>query len=193
MRNGSTGDMLAEMNEWGPEKVDRVQDQRLGMRGVLVIDNATRGMGMGDTRMSPTLTVTEVARLAGTMTWKWAAVDLLSGGAKAGIRADPAAANKEQILRSFVQRLHNEIPQEYVFGLDMGLTENDAAIVADELGRAAAVGTPAELGGLPYDELGITGYGVAEAADAACAWLPATARSSPASAPPASAALRWAP
>ncbi|MFF5233715.1 Glu/Leu/Phe/Val dehydrogenase [Dactylosporangium sp. NPDC000521] len=159
------------MDEWGPEKVVCVQDQRLGMRGVLVIDNTARGMGKGGTRMSPTLTVTEVARLARTMTWKWAAVDLLFGGAKAGIRADPASADKEQILRSFVRRLHNEVPREYVFGLDMGLTENDAAIVADELGRAAAVGTPAELGGLPYDELGITGYGVAEAADAACTRL----------------------
>lgn len=53
-------------------------------------------------------------------------------------------------------------------GLDMGLTENDAAIIQDELGdRGAAVGTPAHLGGVAYDELGVTGYGVAEAADAA--------------------------
>jgi glutamate dehydrogenase (NAD(P)+) len=49
----------------------------------------------------------------------------------------------------------------------MGLTERDAAIVQDELqDRGAAVGTPAELGGVPYDELGVTGYGVAEATDA---------------------------
>lgn len=54
----------------------------------------------------------------------------------------------------------------------MGLTEADAAIFADELGdRGAAVGLPAALGGLPYDELGVTGFGVAEATDAAAARL----------------------
>jgi glutamate dehydrogenase (NAD(P)+) len=67
-----------------------------------------------------------------------------------------------------------------VFGLDMGLTEQDAAILLDELGgRGAAVGLPRELGGLPYDELGVTGFGVAEAADAAataCGWALAGSR-----------------
>ena len=138
------------------------------MRGVLVIDNSARGMGKGGTRMSPTLTVREVARLARTMTWKWAAVDLFHGGAKAGILGDPNAPNKEEVLRAFARALANEVPSEYVFGLDMGLTEKDAAIFVDELGdRGAAVGLPRALGGLPYDELGVTGYGVAEAADAA--------------------------
>ena len=161
-------DMFDLMDEWGPEKVVCVSDRRSGMRGVLVIDNSARGMGKGGTRMSPTLTVREVARLARTMTWKWAAVDLFHGGAKAGILGDPNAANKEEILRAFARALANEVPGEYVFGLDMGLTEKDAAIFADELGdRGAAVGLPRALGGLPYDELGVTGYGVAEATDAA--------------------------
>src|SRR5699024_4887982 len=35
--------------------------------------------------------------------------------------------------------------------------------------RGAAVGLPSVLGGVPYDKLGVTGYGVAEAADAATA------------------------
>ncbi len=162
--------VLEQMDEWGPEKVVCVQDHRTGMRGVLVIDNTARGMGKGGTRMSPTVSVTEIARLARTMTWKWAATDLFFGGAKAGIRWDPGAADKEAVLRSFARALANEVPSEYVFGLDMGLTENDAAILADELGdRGAAVGLPRALGGLPYDQLGVTGYGVAEAADAAAA------------------------
>lgn len=156
------------IDDWGPEKVVCVSDRKTGMRGVLVIDNSARGMGKGGTRMSPTLTVREVARLARTMTWKWAAVDLFHGGAKAGILGDPNAPNKEEVLRAFARALGNEVPREYVFGLDMGLTEKDAAIFVDELGdRGAAVGLPRALGGLPYDELGVTGYGVAEAADAA--------------------------
>jgi glutamate dehydrogenase (NAD(P)+) len=163
-------DIFSLMDDWGPEKVVCVADRRTGMRGVLVLDNTARGMGKGGTRMSPTLTVAEVARLARTMTWKWAAVDLFHGGAKAGILGDPNAPDKEAVLRAFARALADEVPSEYVFGLDMGLAEGDAAILADELGdRGAAVGLPRALGGLPYDELGVTGFGVAEAADAACA------------------------
>lgn len=159
------------IDEWGPEKVVCVSDRRTGMQGVLVIDNTARGMGKGGTRMAPDLSVLEVARLARVMTWKWATADLFYGGAKAGIRFDPTSPNKEAALRAFVRALHNEVPSEYVFGLDMGLTEADAAIVQDELGdRSAAVGTPAALGGLPYDELGLTGFGVATAAQAAQAF-----------------------
>ena len=161
-------DLLAAMDEWGPEKVVCVSDRRTGMRGVLVIDNTARGMGKGGTRMSPTLTVEEVARLARTMTWKWAAVDLFHGGAKAGILGDPNGADKESVLRAFARALANEVPSEYVFGLDMGLAEDDAAIFIDELrDRGAAVGLPRALGGVPYDKLGVTGFGVAEATDAA--------------------------
>jgi glutamate dehydrogenase (NAD(P)+) len=164
-------DDFSHVDAWGPEKIVTVADPRSGMRGVLVIDNTARGMGKGGTRMSPILTITEVARLARVMTWKWAAVDLGFGGAKAGIRFDPSSPDKELVLRRFVRALANEVPAEYVFGLDMGLTEHDAAIVQDELrDRSAAVGTPRELGGLPYDQWGVTGHGVAEAADAAAQW-----------------------
>lgn len=160
------------MDEYGPEKVVYVSDARTGMRGVLVIDNTARGMGKGGTRMSPTLSVGEVARLARAMTWKWAAVDLPFGGAKAGIIGNPDGADKEAVLRAFARKLSNEVPSEYVFGLDMGLTEQDAAIFIDELDdRGASVGLPAELGGFPYDELGVTGYGLAESTDAALAHL----------------------
>ena len=164
-------DGLSHADEWGPEKIVTVADTRTGMLGVLVIDNTARGMGKGGTRMSPTLTVTEVARLARVMTWKWAGVDLFFGGAKAGIRFDPASADKEAVLRSFARALSNEVPEEYVFGLDMGLTEHDAAVIQDELGdRRTAVGSPRELGGVPYDQWGVTGYGVAEATDEALRW-----------------------
>lgn len=160
--------MLDTIDKWGPEKVICVSDRRTGMRGVLVIDNTARGMGKGGTRMSPTVTTPEVSRLARNMTWKWAGVDLFYGGAKAGIQADPSAANKEQVLRAFARALRNEVPEQYVFGLDVGLSEADAAILLDEVGgRAGAVGTPHALGGLPYDQLGVTGYGVAETVDAA--------------------------
>jgi glutamate dehydrogenase (NAD(P)+) len=163
-----TADLLATIDEWGPEKIVCVSDSRTGMRGVLVIDNTARGMGKGGTRMSPSVTVTEIARLARVMTWKWAAVDLFFGGAKAGILGDPNGPDKERVLRAFARKLADQIPASYVAGLDMGMTERDAAVIQDELGdRGAAVGVPEQLGGVPYDELGVTGYGVAESVDAA--------------------------
>lgn len=161
-------DEFGAIDEWGPEKIVIVSDARSGMRGVLVIDNTARGIGKGGTRMMPNLTVTEIARLARAMTWKWAVVDLHFGGAKAGICADPGTPHKEEILRAFARALAREVPSNYVFGLDMGLTEHDAAIFQDELGsRMAAVGTPEASGGIPYDQWGVTGFGVAECAHAA--------------------------
>jgi glutamate dehydrogenase (NAD(P)+) len=169
---GCMTNALDLVDDWGPEKIVVVSHRRTGMKGVLVIDNTARGIGKGGTRMAPTVTVEEIARLARNMTWKWAGVDLFYGGAKAGIVADPTAPDKEAVLRAFARALSNEVPREYVLGLDMGLTEDDAAIVADELGdRGAAVGTPAHLGGIAYDQLGVTGFGVAEAADAAAEHL----------------------
>ncbi len=163
---------LELIDDWGPEKIVVVSHRRTGMKGVLVIDNTARGMGKGGTRMAPGVTVPEIARLARVMTWKWAAADLFYGGAKAGIAADPAAPDKEAVLRAFARALSNEVPREYVLGLDMGLTEDDAAVIQDELGdRGAAVGTPAHLGGVAYDQLGVTGFGVAESADAAAEQL----------------------
>lgn len=167
-----SADTLTLIDEWGPEKVIVVSHAKTGMRGVLVLDNTSRGTGKGGTRMSPTLTVQEVARLARTMTWKWAAVDLFHGGAKAGILGDAHDPHKEDILRAFARALSNEVPTEYVFGLDMGLSESDAAIFVDELGdRGVSTGLPRAVGGLPYDQLGVTGFGVAEAADAAASHL----------------------
>ncbi|MDP9437756.1 MAG: Glu/Leu/Phe/Val dehydrogenase [Actinomycetota bacterium] len=155
-------------DEWGPEKIVCVSDARTGMRGVLVLDNTARGMGKGGTRMGPDVSVREVFRLARVMTWKWAVADLFFGGAKAGIRFDPASPRKEDALRAWARAMEKHIPAEYVAGLDMGLSERDTAIIQDELGdRGAAVGTPASLGGVPYDELGFTGFGVAECADVA--------------------------
>jgi glutamate dehydrogenase (NAD(P)+) len=161
-------DELASIDEWGPEKIICVSDSRTGMAGVLVVDNTARGMAKGGTRMSPDVSISEVRRLARAMTWKWAIADIFLGGAKAGIRADPRASNRAEIVRAWARALRKHIPSEYVVGLDMGMSEVDAALVQDELDdRGAAVGAPRALGGVPYDELGFTGFGVAECAEVA--------------------------
>ncbi|NKZ08093.1 hypothetical protein HGB48_30830 [Actinomadura latina] len=94
--------MLSLMDEWGPERVVCVSDTRTGMRGVLAFANTARGMGKGGMRMSPAVTVAEVARLARVMTYKWAGVDLFFGGAKAGIAAARRAARGVSVVPDFV-------------------------------------------------------------------------------------------
>jgi glutamate dehydrogenase (NAD(P)+) len=46
-------DTIDFMDDWGPEKVVCVSDRKTGMRGVLIIDNTSRGIGKGGNRMSP--------------------------------------------------------------------------------------------------------------------------------------------
>lgn len=160
-----SADLFKKMDQFGPEKILAVSDPKTGMKGILVIDNTARGPGKGGCRMSANLQVDEMLRLARAMTWKWAIVDFKYGGAKAGICNDPGSPNKEEIIRAFVRALKKYIPGEYVFGLDMGLDESDAAIVVDECEDLnASMGTPPELGGIPYDQLGAAGFGAKEAA-----------------------------
>lgn len=160
-------------DEWGPEKVIMVCDPKTGMKGCLVIDNTARGIGRGGVRMSPDIHLAEVLRLARTMTWKWAMADYPFGGAKGGIVWDPARSDKEVAVRAFARALKEYIPAKYIFGLDMGLTPADAAVVVDELDdvRAASAQMPREIGGVNYDDLGVTGYGVAEAVEEAAAHM----------------------
>ncbi len=161
-------DVFEWMDEWGPEKMIAVHDTKTGMMGMLVIDNTARGPGKGGCRMDANMTLQDCFRLARTMTWKWAMADIFLGGAKAGIRNDPRSPYKEEIIRAYVKKIRKFLPDEYVFGNDMGFAEKDGALALDEMeDMRAAVGTPAELGGLPYDELGLTGYGVVEAAECA--------------------------
>lgn len=72
-------------------------------------------------------------------------------------------AAKERLIRGFAHALRNET--DCIFGPDMGTDETCMAWVKDEIGRA--VGLPRELGGIPLDELGAPGWGLAHAADIA--------------------------
>jgi glutamate dehydrogenase/leucine dehydrogenase len=53
----------------------------------------------------------------------------------------------------------------YVPGPDMGTDERCMAWMKDEIGRA--VGLPTEIGGIPLDEIGATGFGLAAAVEVA--------------------------
>ncbi|HYQ48044.1 MAG TPA: Glu/Leu/Phe/Val dehydrogenase, partial [Thermodesulfovibrionales bacterium] len=130
----------------------------------VVVDNVALGPSIGGVRVSPKVGLEVVMRLARTMTLKNALAGISHGGGKAGIVADPRSADMEHIFRTFA-RMIREL-HEYIPGPDMGSNENSMAWVNDEIGRA--VGLPEEIGGIPLDKLGITGYGVAECAEVAC-------------------------
>lgn len=151
-----------ETDEHGPRLV-AVIELPAGCTGFVVVDDVTLGAAIGGVRMAPTVTTAEVARLARAMTLKNAAAGLPHGGGKAGIRTpegfDPA--DRERVIRAFAQAIRGL--DEYIPGPDMGTDETAMAWVRDEIGRA--VGLPALLGGIPLDEIGATGFGVAICAE----------------------------
>lgn len=144
----------------GPARVIHLYSAREQLRAVLVVDNTALGTAIGGVRVSPRVTTGEVLRLARTMTLKNSLAGLPHGGAKAGIIADPATMDKERCFRVFARMIRDFT--DYIPGPDMGCDETAMAWIHDETGRA--VGLPQEIGGLPLDKLGATGFGLAESA-----------------------------
>lgn len=155
-------------DDLGPEKVVYITRASVGLRAIVVIDNTAAGPAIGGTRMAPDVSVEECFRLARAMTLKNAAAGLPHGGAKSVIFGDPAmpSADKERLIRAFAHAIRELT--DYIPGPDMGTDESAMAWVKDETGRA--VGLPRELGGIPLDEIGATGFGLAVAAEAAQAF-----------------------
>ena len=79
---------MVEYDEFGPEIILQVYDPVTGMKGFTVVHNTALGPGKGGIRMTPTVTVNEVSRLAAAMTYKCAMAELPFGGGKSGIVAD---------------------------------------------------------------------------------------------------------
>ena len=152
-------------DDLGPGKLVYVREPSIGLTAVLVVDNVARGPALGGLRMAPDVTVEECARLARAMTLKNSAAGLAHGGGKSVLMGDPRmpAADKERLIRAFAHALRDE--SDYIFGPDMGTDEGCMAWVKDETGRAS--GLPAEIGGIPLDEYGATGWGLCHCAEVA--------------------------
>lgn len=159
-------EMEIKFDEFGPEKIIQTYDVKTGMRGILVIDNTALGPGKGGIRMTPTVSVEEVFRLARTMTWKNALAELPFGGAKGGIIADPKNMNENQkkdIIQAYARSLKEVCPSIYIAGPDVNTNEEAMRWFAEAMGdMRACTGKPKDMGGIPH-ELGSTGFGVAHA------------------------------
>ncbi|MBM3347229.1 MAG: Glu/Leu/Phe/Val dehydrogenase [Betaproteobacteria bacterium] len=158
-------DLFMLADELGPAKIIHVHDASIGLKGVLVVDNVALGLAIGGLRMATDVTAAECMRLARAMTLKNAAAGLTHGGGKSVLVGDPRmpAAQKQQLIRSLARALRNET--DYIFGPDMGTDETCMAWIKDEIGRVA--GLLAAVGGIPLDEIGATGWGIAQAAEVA--------------------------
>jgi glutamate dehydrogenase (NAD(P)+) len=152
-------------DELGPVKIIHVYEPSIQLKAILVVDNVAAGPSIGGVRMAPDVTTEECVRLARAMTLKNAAAGLAHGGGKAVVFGDPkmAKSKKETLMRGLAKALRSE--EDYIFGPDMGTDEDCMAWVHDEIGRA--VGLPRELGGIPLDEIGATGWGLSHAAEVA--------------------------
>lgn len=159
-----------QMDELGPAKIIYAYEPTHQLRGILVVDNVACGPAIGGLRMAPDVSTRECARLARAMTLKNAAAGLSHGGAKSVLFGDPKMPmeRKESLIRAFATALRGN--DEYIFGPDMGTDETCMAWVQDELG-GRAVGLPRDLGGIPLDALGATGWGLSSAVDAAMEYL----------------------
>jgi len=168
-------------DEWGPEKIIQVYEPKTGMKGILVIDNTTLGPGKGGIRMTPTVTIQEVFRLARTMTWKCALAKIPFGGAKSGIIADPKQMSEEkkiEIVRSFSRAVKRVCPSLYVAAPDINTGEKEmAAFVLENGSMKSATGKPIRMCvkpgvkcGIPH-EYGSTALGVVQAAFTAANYL----------------------
>jgi glutamate dehydrogenase (NAD(P)+) len=158
-------DIFALSDEYGPLKVIHIHEPSAGLKAVLVVDNVAAGPSIGGVRMASDVTTEECARLARAMTLKNAAAGLPHGGGKAVLYGDPKMpkTEKEQLIRALANAL-KEVEQ-YIFAPDMGTDEECMAWIKDEVDRVVAL--PREIGGIPLDEIGATGWGLSHVAEIA--------------------------
>ncbi len=156
-------------DQLGPLKLVEIWRPAAGLKAVVAIDNIACGRAIGGVRMAPDASSEEAFRLARAMTLKNAAAGLPHGGGKSVIFADPKLplAAKERLIRAFATAIADLV--DYIPGPDMGTDELAMGWIKDETGRS--VGLPRELGGIPLDEIGATGFGLAAAIEVAAQHL----------------------
>jgi glutamate dehydrogenase (NAD(P)+) len=147
----------------GPEIVE------LGsVPGFVVFDLPGVPISAGGTRLAPDVSVAEVALLARAMTYKFAALGQQVGGAKAGVRGDPAdRTGRDALMARFCAAIGPLADAgRFLTGPDMGTAEEDFAPLRER--RAVPAAIRAVVDGIPFEDV-LTGYGVAAAAEAALA------------------------
>ncbi len=126
--------------------------------GFRVHHNLSRGPGKGGVRYHPGVTMNEVMALSGWMTIKNAALNLPFGGAKGGIRVDPASLSLtelERLTRRYTSEIGHMIgPTMDIPAPDVGTDEQTMAWMMDTYSvnkggtvTGVVTGKPISLGG----------------------------------------------
>jgi len=162
-------DLFRFADDLGPLKIVHIHRPSAGLKAIVAVDNIACGPAVGGVRMAPDVSAEEAFRLARAMTLKNAAAGLPHGGGKSVIFGDPKMPRpeKERLIRSFAGAIADLA--EYIPGPDMGTDELAMGWIKDENGRS--VGLPREVGGIPLDEIGATGLGLAAAIDVARGYI----------------------
>ena len=154
-------ELVGGRDRGGPEIVELES-----VPGFVVFDLPGVPISAGGTRLAPDVSVAEVGLLARAMTYKFAALGNQVGGAKAGVRGDPAdREGRTALMARFCAEVRPLADAgRFLTGPDMGTAEEDFAPLRER--RAAPTAMRAVVGGVPFEDL-LTGYGVAVAAEAA--------------------------
>lgn len=137
----------------------RMDDGRIEhFEGFRVHHNLSRGPGKGGVRFHPAVNLSEVMALAGWMTIKNAAVNLPYGGAKGGVRVDPAQLSRtelERLTRRYTSELGDLIgPDRDIPAPDVGTNDQVMAWMMDTYAinqgttqTGVVTGKPISMGG----------------------------------------------
>jgi glutamate dehydrogenase (NAD(P)+) len=145
--------------------------------GFRVQHTLTMGPTKGGLRFAPDLSLDQCAALAMLMTWKCALLALPYGGAKGGVRCDPAqlsSGEMERIMRRYAAEIDPIVgPDQDIPAPDLGTGEREMAWFYDTYSQAAGhavpacvTGKPLALGGTPGRQAA-TGLGVVFTLEAA--------------------------
>ena len=126
--------------------------------GYRVQHNMARGPAKGGLRYDPLLTLDEIMAGAAWNTWKCSIVDVPFGGAKGGIKCDPARMSRgelERLTRRYTAEIMDLLGQDRdIPGPDMGTNPSIMAWVLDTYAmhsrrteNAVVTGKPVGLGG----------------------------------------------
>lgn len=138
--------------------------------GWRVQHDTSRGPGKGGIRFHPAVTAREVTALAAEMTVKCAVVDIPFGGAKGGVRVEPAllsAGELERVTRRYAYDVARLLgPDRDIPAPDVNTDERVMSWVMDTISMledravpGVVTGKPLPLGG-SYGHVGATSVGV---------------------------------
>lgn len=131
------------------------------LQGYRVQHNLARGPAKGGVRFHPEVDLDEVTALAMWMTWKCAVVGIPYGGAKGGVRVDPARLTRRELER-VTRRYTSEIlpligPERDIPAPDVNTDEQVMAWMMDTYSVTKGHSVPGVVTGKPIEVGGSAG------------------------------------